>query len=363
MNPNCETERPTLIKTTSNVSLLIALALSCPLHPVIAQDLPSSRIRVIFDTDITGDVDDVLALAMLHTLADRKQCELLAVTISKINELTGPFTDAVNTFYGRPDLRIGVTRDSQKRQSKYLHLINEGNATSLRYPHDIQSNDELPDAVALMRQVLASQPDHSVVIIQVGVAVNVAGLIQSPPDQFSPLSGDALIRRKVKKLSVMAGAFEPIQGDTHFLEANVRNHIKSMQTLAEYWPDRVPIIWSGFEIGIAVPYPRTSIHRDYLYTPHHIVRESYLLHSGPQHDRPTWDLTSVLEAIFPDRGYFELSAQGRVSIADDGFMTFTPNAKGRDRYLVLPEEGRTRVVEALTQMTSQPPRKADTSRR
>lgn len=345
------------------MSLLIALALSCPHHPVMAQDHSTSPIRVIFDTDITGDVDDVLALAMLHTLADREQCELLAVTISKINELTGPFTDAVNTFYGRPDLPIGVTRDSQKRQSKYLSLAKEVNNTQLRYPHDIQSNEELPDAVALMRQVLASQPDHSVVIIQVGVAVNVAGLIQSPPDQFSPLNGDALIRQKVKKLSVMAGAFEAIQGDTHFLEANVRNHIKSMKTLAENWPDRVPIIWSGFEIGIAVPYPRQSIHRDYLYTPHHIVRESYLLHSGPQHDRPTWDLTSVLEAIFPDRGYFDLSAKGRVSIADDGFMTFTPDAEGRDRYLVLPEAGRARVVEALTQLSSQPPCKAPPSRR
>ena len=40
---------------------------------------------IIFDTDITGDVDDVLALAMIHTLADRKACELLAVTISKKN--------------------------------------------------------------------------------------------------------------------------------------------------------------------------------------------------------------------------------------------------------------------------------------
>ena len=71
-------------------------------------------VQVIFDTDITGDVDDVLALAMLHTLADRGECDLLAVTISKVNPLTGPFTDATNTFYGRGDIPIGVTRDAQK---------------------------------------------------------------------------------------------------------------------------------------------------------------------------------------------------------------------------------------------------------
>lgn len=347
----------TLIPWQLKLSLLISLVLACHFSLVMGQEQASTTKRVIFDTDITGDVDDVLALAMLHTLADRKQCELLAVTISKVNALTGPFTDAVNTFYGRPDLPIGVTRDSQKRESKYLHLIRDTHLGQLKYPHDVRSNDVLPDAVSLLRKILADQPDQSVVIIQVGVAVNLARLIESPPDHFSPLEGDDLIRQKVSKLSVMAGAFETIQGDTHFLEANVRNHVQSMKALAENWPQSVPIIWSGFEIGIAVPYPRQSIHRDYLYTTHHIVRESYLLHSGPQHDRPTWDLTSVLEAVFPDRGYFDLSARGNVSIASDGFMTFAPDPEGRDRYLILPTNGHARVTEALTQMTSQPPQK------
>ena len=52
-------------------------------------------VRIIFDTDITGDVDDVLALAMLHALADRNECTIEAVTVSKINPLTASFVDAV----------------------------------------------------------------------------------------------------------------------------------------------------------------------------------------------------------------------------------------------------------------------------
>ena len=48
-----------------------------------------AQTKIIFDTDITGDADDVLALAMLHALADRGECEIVAVTISKINPLTG----------------------------------------------------------------------------------------------------------------------------------------------------------------------------------------------------------------------------------------------------------------------------------
>jgi len=37
---------------------------------------------VIFDTDIWSDIDDALALAMLHALHDRHEINLAAVTIS-----------------------------------------------------------------------------------------------------------------------------------------------------------------------------------------------------------------------------------------------------------------------------------------
>ena len=94
---------------------------------------------------------------MCHTLADRGACELLGVTISKDNPLTVSFVDAQNTFYRRPDLPIGVTRDpaAQKRDSKYLKL-----ADSPDYPHDLRSNDQAREAVDLLRELLAKQPDQ-----------------------------------------------------------------------------------------------------------------------------------------------------------------------------------------------------------
>ncbi|MCA9059516.1 MAG: nucleoside hydrolase [Planctomycetaceae bacterium] len=310
---------------------------------------------MIFDTDISGDVDDVLALAMLHTLQDRGQCNLLAVTISKVNPLTGPFTDAVNTFYGRPHIPIGITRKAQIRDSRYLPLVNEADNGVPRFPHALQENEAAPEAVETLRRTLAAQPDGSVVIIQVGLAVNVARLLQSPADSISELTGSELVRRKVRLLSVMAGSFEPIQGNHRYHEANVKNDIPSMQQLAELWPDDVPVVWSGFEIGIAVPYPRESIAADFDYVPHHLVKEAYLLHSGPAHDRPTWDLTSVLYAVFPDRGYFDVSVPGRVSVADDSYTSFETRPGGRDRYLTMNAQQAARVREALVQLVSQPP--------
>ena len=94
-------------------------------------------------------------------------------------------------------------------------------------------------------------------------------------------------------------------------------------------------MWSGFEIGISLPYPHQSIERDYAYVRHHPLAEAYVLYNPPPHDRPTWDLTSVLYAVRADRGYFDLSDNGMVRVADDGLTTFEKSDGGRHRYLVL----------------------------
>jgi inosine-uridine nucleoside N-ribohydrolase len=311
---------------------------------------------VIFDTDITGDCDDVLALAMLHALADRRECDIKAVTISKIHPLNAPFVDAVNTFYGRGALPIGVTRDAQRRDSKYLELCKQTDDGQLRYPHDLPTSDQAPDAVAVLRRTLAAQPDQSVVIIQVGLAANLAALLRSPADDISPLSGRELAARKCKLVSVMAGCFGPALGKPQHAEANVVNGIEAMQFFAEHWPQSVPVVWSDFRIGLAARYPRESIARDFRYRAHHIVPEAYLLHSGPDHDRPSWDLTSVLYAVRPDEGYFDLSPAGRVTVDDRGLTEFVPQPHGRDRYLKMDHQQRVRVVAVQRTLASQPPR-------
>lgn len=311
--------------------------------------LLAEKPKIIFDTDITGDVDDVLALTMCHSLADRGACEFLGVTISKENPLTASFVDAQNTVYGRPDLPIGVTRDptSQKRPSSYLKL-----ADSPDYPHDLKHNEDAREAVELIRELLEKQPDHSVTIISVGIASNMANLLKSP-------GGVDVVKKKVKLLSIMAGAFAFCNGTNYHLEANVINGISFMQTVANEWPEEVPIIWSGYEIGEALPYPRQSIARDFGYLPHHIVRESYLLHSGPNHDRPCWDESSVLHAVYPDRDFFGLSQPGRVKVLDDGFTRFLPTKGGkgsrRDRFLTMTSVQQSRALEAIVQLTVQPP--------
>ena len=56
---------------------------------------------MIFDTDMGNDVDDALALAMLHAFASRGEVKLLAVTVSKDNPWAAEYVRMVNEYYGR----------------------------------------------------------------------------------------------------------------------------------------------------------------------------------------------------------------------------------------------------------------------
>jgi purine nucleosidase len=316
----------------------------------LAKPLP-----LIFDTDIGNDCDDVLALAMIHSLESRNECKLLAVTITKDNPKAAAFVDAINTFYGRGNISVGVCNSGvTPDDGKFNILADVRENGEQRYPHDLSSQQAKP-AVELLRQTLARAEDQSVVIAQVGFSTNLANLLDSVPDQFSPLSGVELVRKKVKLLSIMAGAFSLIPQDGKLIEHreyNVVTDIPAAKKLVHKWP--VDVVWSGFEIGLALPYPHQSILRDFNYVVHHPVAEAYTLYIPPPHDRPTWDLTSVLWAVRPNDQYFELSQPGTVSVADDGLTKFEAQPAGRHRYLILKPEQKLRVLEVQRGLSSQP---------
>jgi len=319
--------------------------------------LAKEPVPFIFDTDIGNDVDDVLALGMIHSLQSRGELELLAVTITKDAEQAAAFVDSVNTFYGRGKIPIGVNDSGITPETgKFLGLAAaRTDGGEYRYPHDVRGKADAEAAVVLLRKTLAAAKDHSVVIAQVGFSTNLANLLKSSGDAVSPLDGKQLVAQKVKLLSVMAGAFTAIDGDAGYGEYNVVQDLKAAQELARNWPGK--IVYSGFEIGIAVPYPAESILSDYQYVSHHPLAESYILYEPPPHNRPTWDLTSVLYAIYPDRGYFGISASGKVEFNDKGSTQFEAVSTGKHYYLTLNDAQKVRVVEALVQLSSQPPQK------
>ena len=198
---------------------------------------------------------------------------------------------------------------------------------------------------------LAAQPDGSVVLVQVGFFTNLARLLDSPPDAASPLAGRELVARKVKLLSAMAGRFNDKKGR----EYNVFIDTPASQNLCSNWP--TPVYFSPWELGESLKFPAVSIERDFGYVAHHPVVDAYRHYMKFPYDRPTWDLTSVLYAVRPDRGYFSLSEAGRVGVDEQGKTLFTPDPQGRHFILAATPEQKVRTLEALIQLSSQPPDK------
>lgn len=332
---------------------MLAAAALCP-----AADLttpPKRPVPLVFDTDMGNDVDDALALGVIHALQNRGECELIAVTLTKAHELSGPYVDLVNTFYGRGSIPVGVVKGGPTPEdSKFTVLARQMDDGKARYPHALQSGKDAPDATTVLRRALAGAEDGSVVIVQVGFSTNLARLLDSSPDDISPLTGRELAAKKVRLISVMAGAFTAINGGEH-LEYNVVMDIPAAQRLADEWP--TPIVYSGFEIGLNIPYPAASIERDFAYVPHHPLAEAYQLYMPTPHERPTWDLTSVLWAVRPDRGYFGLSPRGRATVDDRGKTHFAESADGNHYFLTVDDRQILRVKETLALLASEPPQR------
>lgn len=306
---------------------------------LLACSLRAAPVPLIFDTDMGNDIDDALALAVIHALESRGEAKLLAVTLTKDNPKAAAFVDAVNTFYGRGEVPIGVVRDgSTKQEGKYLGAVADHPD---RFPRDLMSGEDAPEAVGLLKRILGEQPDGSVVMVQVGFSTNLVRLIGTE-------DGRELVRRKVRLLSLMGGAFP-----TLLAEYNIKIDLASSQKLTTEWP--TPIVFSGFEIGKSILYPAASIERDFAYAPDHPIPAAYRAYMEMPYDRPTWDPTAALYAVRPHHGYFSLSPAGRVQVDDGGFTRFTPEKGGPHRFLTVSDEQRTRTLEALIELATQPP--------
>lgn len=68
-------------------------------------------VRIIFDTDLGNDIDDVLALQMLLNYEKEGRAELLGITLCKANPATIAFTDGYCRFDGRGDIPLGYAYD------------------------------------------------------------------------------------------------------------------------------------------------------------------------------------------------------------------------------------------------------------
>jgi hypothetical protein len=269
--------------------------------------------RIIFDTDVGGDIDDAGAFAVMHALADRGEIEILAVGVVNGHSLAVPYSDALNTWYGRPDIPVGTIKTPAPfERDLYMAPI------VAAYPHRL-TKETAPDVVALYRKLLAAQPDQSVTLIVVGPPTNISHLLDSKPDDVSALNGVELVRKKVKFYAAGGNGDGKLpHGKPGF---NYQMDVPSARNELARMPIEIPMVFAGgtgWSLKIGSCY--------WLAGERHIVRKSFEAYFKGERDmdRPTWDELRMLYGCRPSaRALFETSPFGDITMDDKNHVHWT----------------------------------------
>ena len=282
-------------------------------------------VKIIFDTDMGPDFDDVGAITILHALAAKGECEILATLASDGYPYIAPTLEVFNRYFKKPDIPIGVPGPDAPKFSCPNHW---NDSLVVKYLPKKKTNADYPSATEVYRKVLAKQPDQSVVIVTVGFLSNLADLLKSGPDQFSPLSGKELVAKKVKKWVAMAGGFP--EGN----EFNVNQHAKASEYVFQNWP--TPILFSGFEIGVKIMTGNKVASKGTKGSPVQWAYQYCLSNyeNRKSENRNSWDHTAVLCAVRNPENYFYVIGNGTFVCNPDGSNTWNPDKNSSHSFLV-----------------------------
>lgn len=271
--------------------------------------------KVILDTDLGSDVDDVGAVALANIFHNQKQIELLAVTHTT-SGLYGPLVmEAVNQFYGNENIPVGVHKGREffKEELENNYPI----PTSRAFPHKHASVDEMPDAVEVLREALKNN-DH-VTMIFVGQLLNLANLMKSE-------GGEDLINQKVDAIYIMGGGFSEVTGSPGFDQPEYNLCTALEESIYVIRRLKVKTVFIDGTIGLKV---LTGARICQKYGDSHIVSYAYSHYIYREKDgsRFSWDPITVYQGCMQD-DYFNEVGPGIVTIDDKGNTSFKKDDKG-----------------------------------
>ena len=295
---------------------------------------PQEKPLLIFDTDMGSDCDDIGALAILHSYIDQGKAELLGCIYSSGKVPFGAgIIDAVNTYYGRPDIPIGAEHDPSFGDPVDKMDAGKLARDTAAFGHDIVLNSDVPNQTLLSRQLLAAQNDTSVTYITVGHTKALSDLLRSGPDSISKLTGMQLVHKKIKAWVALGG-----------LEANQANRSGSKdwnffrngtQPYTDYLLENFPCPAYFINAGSNVLTGQSLVHaksgsivrtayRDWLWK-----NEQKTLDDG----RPSWDLAAVFYAVVGQTTFFEPPEKGILHFDVNGGSKWEKHERGNHFYV------------------------------
>ncbi|CUS11303.1 unnamed protein product [Tuber aestivum] len=285
------------------------------------------RKKVIIDTDFYNFSDDPNAIGIANAFMSWGEIEVLGVISDIRSRYAPPAIDAINTFYGHPDIPLAISkpvdnsvytpRNSfsaytpltfQKTQDPlYTEYPAYVDQLSQRFPEDTNDGENTTDPVTLYRTLLSKAPDNSVTIAAIGFFDALYLLVDSKPDAISPLTGLELIKRKVTELVVQAAGT-----GTSF---NIVRHNPLYPThVLNQWPTKLTFV-PGF-IGSSVRWgSRLTTEVDLQKNP---VAWAFNTTIGYNKTHQSWDPTAIYYAI---RGLDDVYVYNKTG----GSVFFMPN--------------------------------------
>jgi hypothetical protein len=267
--------------------------------------------KIIFDTDMGSDCDDVGALALLHHYADLGMAEILGCIYSSGKVTFGAgIVEAINIWYGRPDIPIGAYHGNEVGDPVDKMLAEKLVKDTAAFRNKIIYNSDAMEQARLNRKLLIEQEDHSVTYITVGHTKGLYELLVSEPDDISPMTGAELVEKKIKRW-VALGALNANNKERHFTRDwnfCFNETAPYSKYLVEYFPRPVFFVDGGSQVYTGKSLKKTP--------PGNIVRTAYrdwlwnVEQKTLDDQRPSWDLVTVYFAVEGPGEFLESSGKG-----------------------------------------------------
>jgi len=264
-------------------------------------------IPIIFDTDMDLDCDDAGALAVLHALMDYNEANILGVIINVPFEASARCAMIINNYYNRPETPVGLLEDKDYEKGEKYRLYRDDKKLVAKFRNyntdtivehfssEIIKSQKVWNSVNLYRHLLSSSEDHSIVIVAVGLLTALKALLDSPPDDLSPLNGIDLVKLKVNKLVTMGdGRFPSAPGEFNWIM-----DWESARFVISHWPTNLVVQPNGTQFSTGNKLP--------IRTPEsNPVRKFYEMYlKDPRRGNFSWDLIAVFYGVRGCGSYLE----------------------------------------------------------
>jgi len=277
----------------------------------------TNKRTVILGTDWWTDCDDAAALRIACRADKAGLWRLSGVICNACMEYSAASLNAFLTSEGYGELPIGLDREATDfgRNPPYQKTL------AKNLPHRINTNDDLPDGLALYLCLL-EEADEPVEILEIGYPQVLAALCAHP-------EGYRYLSEKVSCLWMMAGNWEKDGVGVENNFARAPRSRKAAAYLLEHCP--CPIVFLGWEVGASVISGKPETVPD----ENDPLRMAFIAH-GSRNGRSSWDPMLVLLALAGDAeqaGY--TLRRGYASVdSETGENRFRYDENGRHAYVV-----------------------------